>query len=126
MNIVLWIIQILLAIAFAFAGFNKLKPIDQISAQMPWVLDVNPLLMVRLPAVAEIAGAIGLVLPSAFRIQPKLTVWAAYGLALVMLLAAIFHLTRGEFGSIIPNVVLLALCLFVAYGRSKLSPIAPR
>lgn len=101
-------------------------PIDQLSAQMPWVLDVNPLLMVRLPAVAEIAGVIGLTLPSMLRIRPKLTVWAAYGLALLMLLAAIFHLLRGEFGNVIINVVLLALSLFVAYGRSKLSPIAPR
>ncbi len=127
MNIVLWIVQILLAFAFLGAGVSKtFMPIEQLSAQMPWVLDVNPLLMVRLPGIAEILGALGLILPSATRIQPKLTVWAAYALALVMALAAGFHLMRGETADIVPNLVLLALSLFVAYGRSKLAPIAPR
>ena len=93
---------------------------------MAWFVDVNPLLMVRLPALDEILGAIGLILPSALRIQPRLTVWAAYGLALVMVLAIIFHLSRGETANIVPPLVLLALSLFVAYGRSKLAPIEPR
>ena len=91
MNIVLWIVQILLALAFLGAGISKaFMPIDSLGAQMPWVLDVNPLLMVRLPGIAEILGAIGLIVPSIVRIQPKLTVWAAYALALVMALAIIF------------------------------------
>ena len=93
---------------------------------MPWVLDSNLLLAVRLPGIVEILGAIGLIVPSAVRIRPKLTVWAAYGLALTMVLAAIFHITRGEYSSVPPNLVLLALSLFVAYGRSKLAPIAAR
>ena len=127
MNIVLWIVQILLALAFLGAGVSKaFLPIDQLSTQMAWVADVNPLLMVRLPAIAEILGAIGLIVPSIVRIQPKLTVWAAYALALVMALAAVFHLSRGETSLMIPNLVLLALSLFVGYGRSKLAPIAPR
>jgi len=127
MNIVLWIVQVLLALAFFGAGFSKaFMPIEQLSTQMAWVADVNPLLMVRLPGIAEIVGALGLILPSATRIQPKLTVWAAYALALVMAMAAVFHLTRGETGEVIPTVVLLVLSLFVGYGRTKLAPIAPR
>lgn len=127
MNIALWIVQILLALAFGLFGFSKaFMPIDQLAAQMPWVLEFNSLLMVRLPGVAELLGAIGLIVPSIVRIQPKLTVWAAYGLALVMVLAAIFHISRGEYSNIGLNIVLLALSLFVGYGRSKLAPIAPR
>lgn len=127
MNIALWIVQILLALVFTASALPRLfLPIEQLPAQMAWALDVNPLLMVRLPAFAEILGAIGLIVPSVVRIQPKLTVWAAYGLALVMVLAVIFHITRGEYGNIVSNIVLLALSLFVAYGRSKLVPIAPR
>ena len=127
MNIALWIVQILLALVFTASALPRLfLPIEQLPASMAWALDVNPLLMVRLPALAEILGAIGLIVPSVVRIQPKLTVWAAYGLALVMVLAIIFHISRGEYGNIVSNIVLLALSLFVAYGRSKLAPIAPR
>lgn len=127
MNIALWIVQILLALAFGASGFMKaFMPIDQLGAQMAWVNDVNPLLMVRLPGIAEVLGAIGLILPSALRIQPRLTVYAAYALALVMVLAAIFHISRGEYSDLVPNIVLLALSLFVGYGRTKLAPIEPR
>ncbi len=127
MNIALWIVQILIAFAFLAVGVVKtITPIPELVLQMAWVADVNPLLMVRLPGIAEIAGALGLILPSVTRIQPKLTPLAAACLALVMLLAAIFHLTRGEFGGIPPNIVLLLLSAFVAYGRWKLAPIAPR
>lgn len=127
MNIALWIVQILLALVFLGAGFSKaFLPIEDLGAQMAWVLDVSPWLMVRLPGWAEVAGALGLVLPSVTRIQPRLTPVAAAGLALVMLLAAIFHLSRGEFDDIIPNIVLMLLTGFVAYGRWKLAPIPPR
>ncbi len=78
MNIALWIVQILLAVVFGLAGFGKLGPIEQVGAQMAWVLDANALFMVRLPAVAEILGAVGLILPSALRIRsPADTVWMA-------------------------------------------------
>ena len=127
MNIVLWILQILLALAFLGAGGMKvMQPIEALAPQMPWVLEVSPLLMVRLPGIAEVLGALGLILPAVTRIQPKLVSLAAAGLALVMLLALIFHLTRGEFGGAVPPLVLGLLSAFVAYGRAKLAPIAPR
>ena len=127
MNIALWVVQGLLALAFLVAGFTKtFQPISELTTQMAWVNDVNPLLMVRLPGIAEIAGAIGLILPSVTRIQPRLTPLAAAGLALVMLLALLFHISRGEFGSVVPNIVLMLLSAFVAYGRWKLLPIAPK
>ncbi|MBX3013544.1 MAG: DoxX family protein [Caldilineaceae bacterium] len=117
MNIILWIIQILLAAAFGMAGFTKLsQPIDALSGMMPWVAAV-PLLLVRFIGVAEIAGALGLILPWLTKIQPRLTALAAVGLALVMILGAAFHATRGEFGNIGANVLLLVLLAFVAWGR---------
>ncbi len=117
MNIVLWIVQILLALAFGFFGFTKIsQPMDALGTMMPWVTAV-PTLLVRFIGIAEIAGALGLILPGLTKIQPKLTAWAAIGLVLVMILASAFHATRGEFGNIGLNVVLLVLAAFVAWRR---------
>jgi uncharacterized membrane protein YphA (DoxX/SURF4 family) len=126
MRYTLWFLQILLALAFLAAGWMKLTtPIDQLAQAMVWAGDV-PVGLVRFIGLAELAGGLGLILPALTRIQPQLTPLAGAGLALVMLLAVAFHLTRGEFGFIVPNIVLLALAAFVAYGRWKLAPIPPR
>jgi len=90
-----------------------------------WPGDI-PAWLVRFIGLAELAGGLGLILPALTRIQPQLTPLAGAGLALVMFLAAGFHLSRGEFGFIVPNIVLLALAAFVAYGRWQVAPIAPR
>ncbi|MEZ4733288.1 MAG: DoxX family protein [Caldilineaceae bacterium] len=117
MNLVLWIVQILLAAAFGMAGFTKLtQPLDAMAAMMPWVT-ATPELLVRFIGLAEVAGALGLILPGLTKIQPRLTAYAALGLVLVMLLAGAFHASRGEFGNIPVNLVLLVLSAFVAYGR---------
>ncbi|MDX1524447.1 MAG: DoxX family protein [Anaerolineae bacterium] len=126
MKIALWIVQILLALFFLGAGFSKaFSPLADLGAQMVWVNDVSAF-FVRFPGIVEILGAIGLILPAATRIQPRLTPLAAGGLMLITLFATIFHLTRGEFGNAVFTLVLLALAGFVAYGRWKLAPIAPR
>ena len=124
--ITLWVAQILLAIAFSASGFMKLvQPIDALAIAMGWPGDVPPGL-VRFIGAAELAGALGLILPSVTRIRPRLTVLAALGLVIVMVLAAGFHVTRGEGATIAPNVVLGLLAAFVAWGRGKAAPIAPR
>src|SRR5262245_51690907 len=126
MKYALWIVQILLALAFISTGFMKLfMPLDQLATNMVWVSAV-PLWLVRVIGLAELAGGLGLVLPAATRIQPILTPVAAAALALDMAFAAFFHLLRGEFGNILPVLILCALSAFVAYGRWKLLPIAPR
>lgn len=126
MKYALWIVQVLLALAFLAAGFMKLAtPVDQLAQSMVWVNDV-PVWLVKFIGLAELAGGLGLILPALTRIQPQLTPLAGAGLALDMIFAAIFHLSRGEFGFIVPNIVLLALAAFVAYGRWKVAPIAPR
>jgi hypothetical protein len=124
MNIVLWVVQGLLAAAYVLAGGMKLiQPIDALGKRMDWVRAVPPAL-VRSIGAAETLGAIGLILPMVTRILPGLTVAAASGLVLVQLSAASFHLSRGE-GSRVPgNVVLLLLAVFVVIGRLAISPVA--
>ena len=65
-------------------------------------------------------------IPSIFRWKPNLSIFAALGLALVMILAGGFHASRGEFSAIGMNVVLLVLALFIAWGRRKKAPILPK
>ncbi|HEX8390859.1 MAG TPA: DoxX family protein [Longimicrobium sp.] len=126
LRVTLWIVQILLAAAFSMSGLMKLsQPIDALAAQMGWVTSV-PAALVRFIGAAELAGAIGLILPAATRIQPRLTVLAALGLVVVMVLASGTHASRGEFGMLPVNLVLGALAAFVAWGRGKAAPIAPR
>jgi uncharacterized membrane protein YphA (DoxX/SURF4 family) len=124
MNIVLWVVQILLALVFAMAGIMKVtQPNDRLAARMGWVKDVGPR-AVRLIGVLEILGAIGLILPALTGIWPWLTPVAAAGLALTMVGAMITHGRRGEFSSIGMNVALLALALFVVFGRFVIVPIS--
>lgn len=122
-NIGLWVLQVLLGLMFIAAGAMKAtQPVEAMAANMPWVTS-TPLELVRFIGVSEFLGGLGLILPSLLRIKPHLTVWAATGLALVMVLAAIFHGSRGEFPDIGVNVVMIALFAFIAWGRSKKVPI---
>src|SRR5216683_2875693 len=116
MNIVLWIIQILLALAFLMAGTLKdSQPIDKLAARIKWVNSLRPPQTVRLIGILEVLGAIGLILPAVTGILPWLTPVAAIGLALTMVGAMITHGRRGEYSGIGVNVVLLVLALFVVY-----------
>jgi hypothetical protein len=92
---------------------------------MPWTAEVGAG-MVRFIGISELLGGLGLVLPSLTRIQPRLTALAALGLVVVMVLAAGFHVTRGEFQHVPMNLVLGGLAAFVAWGRAMKAPISPR
>ncbi|MBC7814692.1 MAG: DoxX family protein [Burkholderiales bacterium] len=123
MNIALWIVQVLLALAFGFAGFMKLtQSKEKLAVQMAWVEDFSPTI-VRLIGLVEILAAVGLVLPALTGILPWLTPVAAVGLVLNMIGAAITHLRRKENPMIVANLVLLALSAFVAYGRWFIEPL---
>lgn len=122
-HISLWIVQGLLAAMFLMAGATKaFQPVEALVAALPWVSS-TPIGLVRFVGVSELLGAIGLILPALLRIKPTLTVWAAIGLGTIMILAAIFHATRGEFSAIGANAVLLGMFAFIAWGRSKKAPI---
>ena len=122
MNIILWILQALLGLAFIAAGYNHGFNIEKARTQMQWMTAV-PENLLRFIGVSEILGGIGLILPAVTGILPQLTAWAATGLSLIMILAALFHLRRGEYPAIVINLVLLALAVFVAYGRFVLAPL---
>ena len=126
LNASLAVVQILLALAFGAAGLMKLsQPIDALASSMAWVSAV-PAPLVRFIGAAELAGALGLLLPWLTRIQPRLIPVAAVGLVLVMVLASAFHLSRGEASAVPVNLVLGALAAFVAWGRSTAVPIQSR
>lgn len=122
----LWAVQALAAVAFLGAGTMKAtKPLAELAANMAWVPHF-PALAVRAIGVAEVLGALGLVLPSALRVMPRLTPVAAAGLVALMLGAAGTHVVLGEAGMATPSIVLGALAAFVAWGRGVKAPIAPK
>lgn len=126
LNISLWVVQVLLAVAFGFAGVMKsTAPIADLVEKMVWP-GALPEGLVRFIGVSELSAALGLTLPSLTRIKPVLTPLAAAGLVVVMSLAAIFHVTRGELAALPINIGLGALAMFVAWGRWKKAPIAAR
>lgn len=125
-NIALWIVQSLLAAIFVMAGANKLfQPIPELAKMLPWVTSV-PLAMVKFIGLSELLGGMGMLLPSLLRIKPVLTAYAALGIALVMIFATIFHISRGEVSVIGINFVFMAMATFVAWGRMKKVLITPK
>jgi putative oxidoreductase len=123
MNIVLWILQVLLAAQFLFHGWIMVFPpaelVEIINAQFaPWF---------RLfVGITESLGALGLLLPGITRIWPWLISWAGVGLMIVAISASVLHFSRGETSSAIITLVLFLLLAFVSYMRWKVKPILPR
>jgi uncharacterized membrane protein YphA (DoxX/SURF4 family) len=126
-NIGLWVAQLLLAVLFGWAGYTKLfTPIADLAPMMAWAPEF-PEWLVRFIGAAEIAGALGMILPAATRILPFLTPLAALGFAVIQVLAIGLHFTRGETAMTLPlNLAILALSLLVLWGRGRKAPIAPR
>ncbi len=123
MNIVLWILQVLLALAFVAVGINHGFRVDSIKSQqgMGWVSAVPRPLMTFI-GVCEILGGIGLILPALTNIQPWLTPLAAALLAVMMILAFLFHIPRHEYPNLVTNAILFGLSAFIAYGRYVWAP----
>ena len=127
-NIGLWTAQGLLALVYLAAGGMKLfQPIETLAAAGMAYVTTMPELFIRSVGVLEILGAIGVVLPALTRIRPMLTPAAAVGLSLVQVSAIILHALRGETAMTLPmNLVLLALALFVVWGRTRKAPVIAR
>ncbi len=121
MNIALWIVQVGLAVLFIFTGGMKVFQYEKFKESMPWVNEYSKG-MVTFIGISEFLGGLGLILPMLTNILPWLTPLAAIGLSVVMVLAGIFHLRRGEWSNVITNAVLVALSLFVVFGRWDLMP----
>ncbi len=123
MNIVLWVLQVLLAVAFFAHGWMFLWPPPDIAVQMDASL---PRWFQLFLGVAEILAAVGLTLPGVTRILPGLVTWAAVGITIVMIAATGWHLVRGEMSSAAITLLLLVMAVFVAYMRHRVLPIAAR
>jgi uncharacterized membrane protein YphA (DoxX/SURF4 family) len=117
MNVVLWIVAGVLALAFLAAGLTKLtQPKEKLRATMAWVEDFSPGVIKGIGAV-EVLAAIGLILPAALDVVPVLVPLAAVGLVVLMAGAAITHARHQEFPMIAINLVLLVLAAVVVGGR---------
>jgi uncharacterized membrane protein YphA (DoxX/SURF4 family) len=126
LRISIWTAQIAGAALFCMSGVMKLTtPIPELSAMMPWTGELSPT-FVRVIGLIDLAGGLGLILPSLTRIKPRLTIIAALCCAVLQILAAGFHTLRGEFGMLPLNALLLALVIFIFWGRSKIAPVAAR
>ena len=123
MNVALWIVQVLLAVAFLAHGWLFLSPPPDVAVQMNASL---PRWFQVFLGVAEILGAIGLTLPGVTRIMPGLVTWAAVGIMVVMVSATVFHIARNEMSSAAITLVLLLMATFVAYMRYRVVPIRAR
>jgi len=122
MNIVFWILQALLALAFLAAGAMKtFSPISTLLKSLAWTAQM-PEIFVRLIGICEILGGLGLVLPPLFHILPWLTIAAAIGLAIIMVGAVIFHIARNEMPNVTPSAVLLILAILIIVGRIAIVP----
>jgi uncharacterized membrane protein YphA (DoxX/SURF4 family) len=116
-NVVLWIVAALLAVAFGAAGLMKLtQPKEKLAAKTAYVEDFSAGAIKAIGAL-ELLAAAGLILPAVTGIAPVLVPLAALGLVIVMTGAAVVHARRGEHQMIATNVVLLVLAAVVAWGR---------
>jgi uncharacterized membrane protein YphA (DoxX/SURF4 family) len=121
MNILIWVLQALLAIAFLAHGWLFLSPpaelVDQMNASLPRWFQL-------FLGVAEVLAAVGLTLPGLTRVLPWLVIWAAIGIMIVTVSATVFHVARGEMRSAAITFMLFGIAAFVAYMRYRVVPLS--
>jgi len=114
-NVTLWVVQGLLASLFLFAGGMKLvMPIEAMAGPV-----ALPGLLLRFIGVAEVLGAVGLILPGLLRIHAELTPVAAAGLVIIMIGATVITLMGGAMAPAVVPFIVGALAASVAYGRAQ-------
>lgn len=123
MNVVLWILQVLLALLFLFAGGTKLIMSAEALSQPATPNQVMlPVWFLRFIGVCELLGGLGLVLPGLLKTKHHLTHLAALGLAIIMAGAVVLTAIGGAIPIALVNVVILLLLLFIAYARWRVRP----
>jgi uncharacterized membrane protein len=125
MHAITWLLQVVLGLWFIAMGALHLTLPPGLPEQMAWMHDLSAG-QHWASGIAEIAGGLGLLLPSMTRIKPSLTPLAAVGLVVVMGGAAVWHLGRGETQSVAMNIVLGVLLVIIAFVRWRVRPIEPR
>lgn len=123
MNVILWVLQGLLAAAFLAHGLMYLFPPPAIAEQINAIL---PRPLSAFIGIAEVTAAVGLTLPGILRVKPWLVPLAALGLVPLMAGAVVLHASRGETSGVVTTSVLLVLAAGVAYWRGRVLPIAAR
>jgi len=122
MNILLWVLQVLAGLVYSASGIMKIFMFDKISGEVPSFGALPRQAWMSL-GILELVCTVGLIIPSAFRWKPGLTVAAAAVLAIESLVFIGVHAKYRETGSIAMSGVLGLLMAFVAYGRMVLKPI---
>jgi DoxX-like family len=126
MNVVLWILQVLLALLFVFAGGLKLwMPINalvQAQEAQPNAIVMSPWFL-KFIGLCELFGGFGLVLPAVFKRNYGLIPLAAVGLLIIMIGALVISFMQGGFTAAVVPLVTVLLLAFVAYGRWRVRPL---
>ena len=123
MNVALWIIQVLLALLFLFAGGTKLVlPIDVLTSMGSPNQVHLPASLIRFIGVCEVLGALGLLLPGLLRVKSGLTPLAAGGLVIIMIGATVLTIAGDGIGPALVPLVVGLLTAFVTYGRWRPAP----
>ena len=118
-NVVLWIVQGLLAALFLFAGgFKLVASAEMMKGPLP-----VPVLFLRFIGLAEVFGATGLILPGLLGIRPGLTPLAAAGLVIIMTGATVLNAVSDGVGPAILTLIVGLLAGVVAYGRWRSAPL---
>jgi len=118
LNVLLWVLQVLLAMLFTFAGVMKfVMSVEEMTKQI-----ALPGWFLHFIGVAEILGAIGLVLPGILRIRTGLTPLAAAALAVIMIGATAVNLKTGQRGAALTTGIVWLLLVVVAYNRRRMAP----
>ena len=121
-NILLWLSQVLVAAIFFFGFYGKIvMPQEEAVKLMPWVVEHPGL--AKFTGIVDLLAALGLLLPGILRIQPKTTIYAAYGGMLLLLAGMIFHILRGESSVIGLNIFAIAILIFISWARTHKAPI---
>ena len=118
LNVLLWVLQALLAMLFMFSGVMKfVMPVEEMTKQI-----ALPGWFLHFIGASEILGAIALILPGILRLRTGLTALAAAALVIIMIGATAVNLKTGQRGAALITVVVGLLLAFVAYNRRRMAP----
>ena len=118
LNVLLWVVQVLLAMLFMFAGVMKfIMPVEEMTKQI-----ALPGWFLHFIGASEILGATALILPGILRIRTGLTPLAAAALAIIMIGATAVNLKIGQRGAALTTAIVGLLLVFVAYNRRRMAP----
>lgn len=122
MHVLTWVLQVFFGLYFIAIGVMHFVVPEGLPDVMAWMYDL-PTWAHYVSGTAEILGGLGLILPGLTKIRPVLTPLAAAGLALVMVLAAGWHLPRGETPNVASTLVVAVILAFIAYVRWRKHPL---